>query len=1369
MSEPDLDLGHFSEPNGPSNGGADDSPSSERRRGLVRRALDAWKKQLVDLGGRNNLLYYRHLKVGTLDLTACDPVHLQTLLEGRSVTLSKLFPDPERLEDARGRARAIHKKALEHYEERGIETLFLAYAMATWTAGIGRGTPRAPVLLRPAILNPRGAAQEDFDLVLTSEMQISPTLLHFLESEFGLIPDQSQLELDGVIDSSGELNEVVRWLKAEAAAVPGFDVSTEMILGTFSYMKLPMVRDLEDAYEVLVAHDLVAALAGDDDARKSLRERYAQVAVSLEDPNHTPPSDEFLILDADSSQNYAINAVLAGQDLIVRGPPGTGKSQTIANLIATLAARGQRVLFVAEKRAAIEAVLKRLDQVGLADLVFDLHGGVAARRQVAQELARSLGATGTIPLNDRRSELQQLERRRDELNARAEAFHRRREPWGVSVHEAQVGIIGTRETAMTGFRLRGDALDQLTEEAHRDASENLFSYAGLGGFTLASSGSPWAEATVTSPDEASDAIETIARIRRHTLPAASRVVRAAASETSINLSDCLDDWRPAIDLWRGVAATLAVFSPEIYGEPLEQLCAALSPVTGGRFRRFRAALTSSAYRAARKTLRRLAQEKGVATLGLFTRAAAAADEARRWTESAETGSKPAAPAQLSVVVESHEQLLRELEHLSRYIPRSELGRLSEDSLSDMLDRLLADQPTLAKLPELHRLEGALHAAGLGELLAELRERQLSPDLTRGCLRYAWLQSILERVRTHDPLIGAFEGRHQTETVNEFRDLDRDHIESTADRVLRLWAERVVEARDTFPDQGAQVKLQAGRKRKLMPFRQLFAESKDLLLELKPCWVMSPLVVSQVLPAERLFDVVVFDESSQIRPADAVPAIARGERLVLAGDERQLPPTAFFLTASPEEEEQQEEQPSLAATEGFESVLENLGMLLPFRMLIWHYRSHDERLIAFSNAYLYDRSLTTFPGVGGDEPVSHVLVPFRPGQPSQEESASDEVAEVVRRIIEHAKKQPSDTLGVIAMGIRHANRIEEALRQALQDHNDLEEFFSEVREERFFVKNLERVQGDERDAIILSVGYGKSADGRMLYRFGPLNMEGGERRLNVAVTRARKRMTVVSSFGSADMDPDRLRAQGAKLLRAYLQFAQSGASSLGERVFNKPPLNPFEIDVRDTLARHGLPLVAQLGVSGYWIDFAAKHPLRSGQFVLAIECDGASYHSTPTARDRDRLRQEQLERLGWRFHRIWSADWFANKDEAVTTTLAACEEAVEAANRDELARPNPGGVDASTPTHALGNPNPPVAVAAAKRSPRPPIPRNRPIGYYTHRQLVSLVRWIESDTLLRTEDELLAQVMQDLGFERRGKNVVAAIRQAIRYARRVKPS
>ena len=242
--------------------------------------------------------------------------------------------------------------------------------------------------------------------------------------------------------------------------------------------------------------------------------------------------------------------------------------------------------------------------------------------------------------------------------------------------------------------------------------------------------------------------------------------------------------------------------------------------------------------------------------------------------------------------------------------------------------------------------------------------------------------------------------------------------------------------------------------------------------------------------------------------------------------------------------------------------------------------------------------------------------------------------------------------MIAMGITHANRLDDALRLALRDRRDLDEFFAEGRDEPFFIKNLERVQGDERDAIILSVGYGKAADGRLLYHFGPINLEGGERRLNVAVTRAKRRMTVVSSFGSADMDPKRASSRGAQLLRDYLIYAESRGADLGDGAAEHPPLNPFEIEVRDHLERAGVPLVAQLGASGYRIDFAAQHPQRPGQFVLAIECDGASYHSSATARDRDRLRQDQLERLGWRFHRIWSGDWFGDRERAVARAVAA---------------------------------------------------------------------------------------------------------------------
>jgi len=359
-----------------------------------------------------------------------------------------------------------------------------------------------------------------------------------------------------------------------------------------------------------------------------------------------------------------------------------------------------------------------------------------------------------------------------------------------------------------------------------------------------------------------------------------------------------------------------------------------------------------------------------------------------------------------------------------------------------------------------------------------------------------------------------------------------------------------------------------------------------------------------------------------------------------------------------------------------------------------------------------------------------------------------------------------------MGIRHANRIEECRIQRLREHPELDDelgdFFAEDKEERFFVKNLERVQGDERDAIILSIGYGKNSRGDLPYRFGPLLTEGGERQLNVAVTRAKNRITLVSSFSSKDMDPERSQAEGVKLLRQYLQYVESDGANLGDIVLEKPALNPFEVDVRDALARRGLKLIAQYGTSGYCIDYAVQHPTQPGRYVLAIECDGASYHSSESARDRDRLRQEQLERLGWRFHRIWSSEWFHNKERCVEKVVAAYELAVAAADREDN--------EAAEETAPSRQRNPEAVLTAIeeveehdprpmRNGPRPPIRRGLGITDYSQSQLVRLVRWIESDDRLRTEDELLEETMRELGFQKRGSRIVAAIYQAIRQARR----
>jgi very-short-patch-repair endonuclease len=371
----------------------------------------------------------------------------------------------------------------------------------------------------------------------------------------------------------------------------------------------------------------------------------------------------------------------------------------------------------------------------------------------------------------------------------------------------------------------------------------------------------------------------------------------------------------------------------------------------------------------------------------------------------------------------------------------------------------------------------------------------------------------------------------------------------------------------------------------------------------------------------------------------------------------------------------------------------------------------------------------------------------------EDSRSAEVQQVVRLILDHAAERPEESLGVIAMGVKHANRIDEALRRELASHPELEDFFDEREEEKFFVKNLERVQGDERDAIILSIGYGKNSDGRLLYRFGPLNQQGGERRLNVAVTRAKNRLALVSSFDACDMDPERSSAEGVKLLRLYLQYAASRGINLGDAALEKPALNPFEVDVRDSLEAAGIDVVAQYGCSGYLIDFVAKHPSKSGRMVLAIECDGASYHSSATARDRDRLRQDHLERLGWQFHRIWSGDWFHDKQAEIERTLAAYHKAVKAADGPLRA-----------PNHDDGRRSPNGDGLTPLRGARPSVARGLKVNEYSQRQLCAIVDWIQSDTLLRTEDQLLTEVMRELGFQKRGSRIVTAIMAAIKMQR-----
>jgi len=1322
--------------------GANDDHEAPSRRELVERAVKQWVDQLVDLTGRNRLLFYKTLKRGTLELTNAESVALASLLSGRKTPLSRLIrpteEEPDRHTDAVRSARTIYRKARELFEERGIRTLFIAVGLVSWTTDTTTATPAAPLLMAPMALTPVGSGEIDYTLDLDGEWRVNDTLLHYLRQTFGVHVD-ADLVLDEIGHGEEWANRAGEALLKQLEGLPGAVVVDRTVVGTFQYTKLPMVHDLQEHVDLLVDSDLVAALAGDETARETLR--VARVEVEPSAPDTIPPTDEFLVLDADSSQNYAINAAIAGESLVVQGPPGTGKSQTIANLIATLMARGRSVLFVAEKRAAIDAVIKRLDTVGLSESVMDLHGVITSRRELAQALAASLDAIRSAPAVDTSENDFALSSARSALVEHTGAVHRTREPFGLSLHEAYVRLAGVPEHARLGLRFDAAEMAVLDNDTARQAREALKEWADLTA-PFRQGSTPWIDTRISTREAASEALRHATDVARVATTTAADLERAIA-ETGLPAPGTLADWTQVFDVFADIAAVVGVAEERMLDLPLEDLewlASDLGPGRRGSIWRAWSWIFGRRYRAASRATREywIADEKpnGRQLMELVDHAVAAK---KGWSDVSGKG-RPQLPTSFNASARELDDLLSRLQALGAFFV-TDLTMSPLEGVPDWSRRLVADEAALFRLPRIAELESWLEEHHLEALTDAVGSGTLDGSLVEDAFNDAWLRSFVALATQRDPSLAAFDGALLDRRVREYIEADTAHIEDTPARIRRIIAERAVAARDSYREQDEMIRAQARKKRRHLPLRDLFSEASGVLTSLRPCWTMSPLLVAQVLPPRPVFDVVVFDEASQIRPADAVPALSRARQAVVAGDDRQLPPTTFFDTA----DDNDEDADDAGLASGFESILDVLGVLLRNRTLTWHYRSEDERLIAFSNHAYYGGGLTTFPSTAVDDPVRHVLVPHRPGVRVDTRSSDDEVRTVVDLMIDHARHRPQESLGVIAMGIYHANRIDAVLRQRLEGLADrhLDEFFSDSRGERTFVKNLERVQGDERDAIILTVGYTKQADGRLLYRFGPINNQGGERRLNVAVTRARRRMIVVSGFSYTDMDPSKLRTRGVQDLYKYLRYAETGAREL--TTVHDIPLNPFELSILRRLEAAGLQVEPQHGASGYRIDFAIVHPQKPGEFILAVEADGASYHNTPTARDRDRLRQQVLERLGWRFHRIWSTSWFRDPERETRAVLEAVEEA--------LRRPAPDPRPDPPPVHRS-------ATVGTARGPRPRVGPKRPIGEYTTGQLVAMVRWVESDGLLRTNDELLGEVIQELGFRRRGKRIVAAVQEAI---------
>jgi len=954
-------------------------------------------------------------------------------------------------------------------------------------------------------------------------------------------------------------------------------------------------------------------------------------------------------------------------------------------------------LFVAQKRAAIDTVIGRLEHVGLGGLVLDVRDGASKdrglTRGLAADLDRARGAQD--PLDPDTTAIDRaLTDRRDRLARHLSALHGKRNPWGVSAFDAQVALArlwGRRTPPISRVRIHANVLDAISRTRVNELSRSLTEAASLGAWQAGDSGDdPWYGARVTTGDEVTQALEIAGRLSGVDMAAAQQRLGAAMREVGLPEAETTTHWGRGLALVKQVRETLEIFRVEVFDVPLTDMVGATATKDYRSAQGLRLGLWT------RLRLRRQARSllrPGAPPDDLHAALKVAQEQRTTWVQLAGPGGRPGVPGGIDEAEDTYEALARDLAWLgARLATTASGGDLLGTPLGDLQVRLAAlakHRDRCAVLPKVVSLIDDLRAAGLGDLVDDLAERRVGPIDVGPEMDFVWWTSLLDDVSAADSAYGAHDGDWLRDVGAEYADADHAHLAATADRVRASLGRRLREVIADHPEQGELVRAASGTSRRHRSLRYLLPRAGETLMAIKPCWAMSPLAVASVLPIGPWFDVVIFDEASQIPPAQAVSAISRATQVVVAGDDRQLPPSSFVTAAVDLDEtaaDPLEDADTVAPTDdsssqGAQSILDVLSTVFPVRRLSWHYRSLDERLVSFANAQMYDGTMVTFPGTGHEAVIGLEVVdgsaPVAPGLEAIE-STKSEVDRVVQLVLNHARTRPRESLGVIAVGTRHAALIDEALRTALTAMSltamsltagsypeGVGAFFDQDGPERFFVKNLERVQGDERDVIILAIGYGKTPHGRVLHRFGSLNLAGGERRLNVAITRARRRMTVVSSFRAGDLDPARLKAPGALMLRDLLSYAEGGGIQPAVQAEPAPgtPADPLVAELASRLRSAGLVVHPGYGTSAERLDLAVEDPRRGGRLLVAVETDGPRYAAMSSTRDRDRLRLEQLRRLGWAHVRVWSTDLFRDPARDVARIWAAVG-AASAANRVE---------------------------------------------------------------------------------------------------------
>lgn len=1463
----------------------------------VRAQLRTWQQQLLDLTKGNPLLGINRSRVSKLKVVAPTAAQLWTRFaigdealrlplvahraadapgdpaEGSSAAEDGAIarePEPEytlrpgditfegQPVDLFRRIRRTYDNGRTTVAERGVTTLFLTFGILEWSEP-ALGESHSPLLMVPCHLEQTSA---NLPLKLAradEEIEVNPALELYLRDRHRValptLPEVLTAEtLAAFLDGT-----------RRAVASQGWVVTDEVWLSTFNFEALVIYKDLAAMAEAATQHPIVAALA----RATPLREENESLGDEGSD-EPAPGNPELVpVMETDSTQLAALRLAAAGRDLVVHGPPGTGKSQTISNLIADALGRGQKVLFVSAKMAALEVVHSRLADRGLERFCLEAHSTKAGKTKIIDELKRTLYADGDRDGGVFAEQLADLQKLRVQLNEYVQELHAPRAPLGRSLHQVLGRILQLGEAPEVRASLPWSAPASVSRS---ELNETLDVLADLGtqhAVYDARATHPWRGLSIEGPatvlEEIEDALRTIvdatvtierqvADLRAVVGPPRSSVSLAQlreltpALETVTACEALPSGWaeRPIEDLATGarnfdLASTLATELAERRTEfravsssaagvlitalaPAESSFRSWSRVLQAGYWRWRSALKDvllpTASRAHANLLHDLALARDIQTRQAWfgthndemaVELAEAKRQDARALASVASAYRAAAALRTATAMTGLEgarssvPVTTELRAASHALASS----TSDDRLADAIRRIDAWWPdgfvngartVDASLDALAARGGEALANRTGmydwtvvqHVLARCAERKVAPFVAalgsvsardaRNAFERRFLSQWAQAVVDASPALRVATGARREEQIERFGRMDGDLREAALGLVktaASASADQVRRAGTSVAlSEVAILRRELEKRRNIRPLRKLFADIPHALQALKPCMLMSPLSVSTFLkPGSVSFDLVVFDEASQLPTQEAVPAILRAKQVVVAGDSNQLPPSNFFTAGSVfGDSEEDDDQESLRPLESLLNDCVSVDPVFKGTYLRWHYRSRDESLIAFSNHYFYDNRLITFPSTAiRATPTPSAIAPDGHGvrlvfvedgtwDRGRSRTNRQEALRVAHLVVEQLQRFPDRSIGVVAMNTTQREAIDDILSDLMKDRPDLLPLIDPTRgHEPFFVKSLENVQGDERDTMIISVGYAKTPTGPLAMNFGPLNMEGGWRRLNVLVTRAKWQTILVTSIRSHELAGINPNNRGAVALRNFIAYAErSGRLPDEDTYVTDGATNDFEDAVAEALRARGLEVDQQVGASAYRIDMAIRDQRDPSRYVLGIECDGATYHSAKTARDRDVLRQQVLRDKGWRLHRLWSTDWWRDPSRGVDAILRS------------LAQAQQSPVERSIPAPAQRRPveanAPPVEPRAARednparptRFPSAPYERFRGSGISRRREVLmdasnlrtlagTIVALVKAEAPIH--EDLLWDRLKDLhGVSRAGANI-----------------